>query len=98
MRRSDISYAVVALLLYSADARGEDCKQLVPQSAQIACLQRELDALRSEVAQLRSARSQSQNVDQVTIGLVDQKILEAVTRLEWRWIEKSQPKVYLLDR
>ena len=98
MRRSGISYAVLALLLWNADARGEDCKQLAPQSAQIACLQRELDTLRSEVEQLRSVRSQSQSADQVTVRLVDRKILEAVTRLEWRLMEKSQPKVHLLDR
>jgi type II secretory pathway pseudopilin PulG len=99
MRISAILSLLAALLLYSASARAEDCKQLQAQSAQIACLQRELEALRSEVEQLRSKAFPSEvGTDGLAEHVVDEKIRQALADLERRLEEKAQPRVHLLDR
>ena len=99
MRISAILSALAALLLCSANARAEDCKQLQVQSAQIACLQRELEAVRSEVEQLRSMRSPSEaGTEGLAEWVVDEKIRRALADLERRLEEKSEPRVHLLDK
>lgn len=97
MRMPVILSGFAALLLVSANARAEDCRQLQAQSAQIDCLQRALEALRSDVDELRSVSPTTTTAKALAESQIDEKIRRAVTSLERKLEEQAQPRVHLLN-